>query len=198
MQLSLELPTIKYTKKIADYKEELLANNSTWEGTCCLRTCSTKEFIKNCKDWRSGKNLGDACVPITEYLAVRNNDERIVGMINVRHSIAPPYIKAFGGHISYGIRPTERHKGYCVEMLHLALEECVKMGIDKVLLTCIASNTASKKCILANGGVYERTVSLPQWDDEFLKIERYWITTNQTITESKYSPKEVAPLTINY
>jgi len=196
MRLSLELPTMKYAKRIEEYKDELIESNSTWEGTCCLRTCSTKEFIKNCAEWHRGKNISEACVPITEYLAVRYTDDRIVGMLNLRHSITPKFINTYSGHIGYQVRPTERKKGYCVEMLHLALQECVKMGLDKVLITCVTDNTASKKCILANGGVYERTIPLPQITNKSLFVERYWVNT-ASLPNTQYSVEEM-PLPMHY
>jgi len=49
-----------------------------------------------------------------------------------------------------------------------ALPVCRQLGIDRVLVTCDATNTASRKVIEANGGEFEvrRGVKL-----------RYWIRT---------------------
>jgi len=58
----------------------------------------------------------------------------------------------YGGHIGYGIRPSERQKGYATTGLQLALEEARKRGLDQVLLTCGVDNLASRRVILANGG----------------------------------------------
>ena len=44
--------------------------------------------------------------------------------------------------------------------------------IDNVLITCKDTNAASRKTILANGGVYESAVFEP---DEKVYLERYWI-----------------------
>lgn len=56
-------------------------------------------------------------------------------------------------------------------MIGLALEECKKLGIDRVLLVCDKDNIGSAKSIVNNGGVLE---------NEFLEgnklIQRYWIT----------------------
>ena len=54
----------------------------------------------------------------------------------------------------------------------MGLKKCKKMGINKVLITCINTNIASKKCIIANGGKYESTVHL---DGANVELERYWI-----------------------
>lgn len=57
-------------------------------------------------------------------------------------------------------------------MIRLALIECKKLGIDKVLMTCDKENIASAKSIIKNGGILE---------NEFVnsdgKVEqRYWIS----------------------
>lgn len=44
------------------------------------------------------------------------------------------------------------------------------MGIEKLLITCDVMNEASEKTILANGGVYEKTI-----DVDGHKMKRYWI-----------------------
>ena len=75
------------------------------------------------------------------------------------------------GHIGDGIRPSERKKGYATEMVRLALIECKKLGIERVLMICDKENIGSAKSIIKNGGVLE---------NEFVNsdgntIQRYWI-----------------------
>ena len=48
------------------------------------------------------------------------------------------------------------------------------MGIHKMLMTCDEGNIASEKTILANGGIYEKTL-----DVDGDKIKRFWIDTEQ-------------------
>ena len=77
-----------------------------------------------------------------------------------------------GGHIGYGIRPTERRKGYAKAMLKMALEKCIQVDIKKVLITCDKTNIASAETILANGGMLENEVV----EDNGNVVQRYWIT----------------------
>lgn len=42
-------------------------------------------------------------------------------------------------------------------MIALALDECRKMGIDRVLMCCDETNRASARTIEKNGGVLENT-----------------------------------------
>ncbi len=95
--------------------------------------------------------------------------KRLVGMVDIRHQLNDALL-AFGGHIGYGIRPSERGKGYGNTILALALEECKKLGIDPVLVTCKKTNIRSASIIQANGGVLENEIS---HDGELQ--QRYWI-----------------------
>ncbi len=104
-------------------------------------------------------------------MLVRTCDDRILGMIDIRHYLNE-YLKNYGGHIGYSIRPTERRKGYAKEMLKMALSKCRELNIYRVLITCIERNIGSEKTILANGGVYEDTVFEPK-SERYLK--RFWI-----------------------
>ena len=90
-------------------------------------------------------------------------------MINIRHTLNE-YLYNYGGHIGYSVRKNERRKGYAKEMLKIALEECMKLGINKVLLTCDADNIASTKTIKSCGGILEDEVH----NDDTL-IQRYWL-----------------------
>ena len=75
-----------------------------------------------------------------------------------------------GGHIGDGVRPSERRKGIATKMIGLALEECKKLGIDKVLMVCNKNNIGSAKSIMNNGGVLENEVVV-----EGETEQRYWI-----------------------
>ena len=95
---------------------------------------------------------------------------RLIGAVNIRHELNEDLL-LYGGHIGDGVRPSERKKGYATEMIRLALIECKKLGINKVLITCDKDNIGSRKSIINNGGIKENEV---MEDGEIL--ERYWIT----------------------
>jgi len=95
---------------------------------------------------------------------------KIVGMVNIRHSMNA-HISKWSGHIGYGVRPSERYKGYATKMLSLALDKCRELNIDRVLVTCDKDNAGSAKTITKNGGILE---------NEFVEengniVKRYWI-----------------------
>ena len=68
------------------------------------------------------------------------------------------------------MRPSERRKGYATAMIALALDECRKLGIEKVLMVCNKENTGSAKSIQNNGGVLENEINV-----EGETVQRYWI-----------------------
>lgn len=107
-------------------------------------------------------------VPAHTYFLVEDN-KKILGAVNIRHTLNE-YLFIFGGHIGYGVRPSERKKGYANRMLSLALIEAGKLGIDKVLVTCDKDNIGSAKTIQKNGGILENEIK-----EEGKLVQRYWI-----------------------
>lgn len=98
--------------------------------------------------------------------------ERIVGTIQIRHKLND-FLLQFGGHIGYGVRPSERRRGYASAMLKEALRMYREKGIDRVLVTCDKSNTGSARTILKNGGKLENEVV----EKDGNTLQRYWINT---------------------
>ena len=87
-------------------------------------------------------------------------------------------MKRFGGNIGYGIRPTERRKGYNKINLYLGLIEAQKLGLDKVMLDCDVNNLGSARTMQALGGVLERTEVDPY---DGLLTSVYWFDVDETI-----------------
>ena len=89
--------------------------------------------------------------------------------MNIRHYLNDALLKS-GGHIGDGVRPSERRRGVATAMIGLALDECRKLGIDRVLMVCDRDNIGSARSIINNGGVLENEV---EHDGHI--IQRYWI-----------------------
>lgn len=165
-------PDMKYSGELSMYREEFLASRDSMDGTGNLRqTEDMKEYIRHCENCENPRTLPAGLVTATQYLFIRKSDERIIGMIQVRHYFND-YLEKFGGHIGYSVRPSERRKGHAKNMLKMALPLCKDLGLEKILITCLAGNTASEKTIIANGGIYESTVHEP---DANVDLKRYWI-----------------------
>ena len=169
-------PTIEYDLQIRAYRKEFLDRGDSMDGTGAL-----KKF-ENPQDWleylnrhKNSLTVPEGRVPSTQYMLVREEDRKIVGMIDIRHFLND-FLEKYGGHIGYSVAPSERRKGYAVLMLKMALPKCKELGIEKVLITCISSNEGSKRTILKNGGIYESTVYEPE---EGVNLERYWINLSK-------------------
>lgn len=115
-------------------------------------------------------NTDTGLVPDSTFFCLDTERNIFVGAVNIRHYLNEGLLLS-GGHIGDGIRPSERRKGYATKMIGLALEECRKLGIDKVLMVCDKENTGSAKSIQNNGGIMENEL-----DADGITIQRYWIT----------------------
>ncbi|MGS7466755.1 GNAT family N-acetyltransferase [Bacillus paranthracis] len=170
MNVSLLTPT-------TDLQEEYLDFYNEWKdsGETMIPWVITKDpsnfpaMVQELLDAHNGINLPDSWVPDSTYWLVTDHN-RIVGVVNIRHSLTEHLFNA-GGHIGYGIRPSERRKGYATKLLALSLEKAKQLNITKALIVCDEVNTASEKTILHNGGVR---------DDDFIEedgnvVRRFWI-----------------------
>ena len=148
-KIILVKPNLSYADEIIKYKEESLAESPIINGSAGLdRFSSIEVWIEELKKRSCEDTVPKGLVPSSTYLAVREKDNYIVGMIDIRHYLNE-YLTQVGGNIGYGVRKTERNKGYAKQMLKLALEKCKELKIKKVLITCDEDNIASEKVILS-------------------------------------------------
>ena len=159
-EIRLVRPSMQYEQEILSFREEVLAAKDA-DG---FAGCSWLQDYSSVPEWLDFLDLLEnhpeqsGHVPSTTFLAVRPTDQRVVGIIDLRHHINHPVLSVWGGHMGYTVRPDERRKGYATQMLRLNLQKCRKRGIEWVLVTCSPENTASEKTIIANGGIFEREV----------------------------------------
>ena len=109
-------------------------------------------------------------VPDSTFFCLDEERNVFVGAVNIRHYLNERLLLD-GGHIGDGVRPSERRKGVATEMIRLALQECKKLGIEKVLMVCDKDNIGSAKSIINNGGVLENEIEV-----DGIPQQRYWIT----------------------
>lgn len=169
-RLKLIIPTKRYKKEVEEYKRKMIEADSSMDGCGFLRKQNFDDWLNDCLKWRKGENLPEGYVPSTQYICIRKSDNKLVGMLQIRHTLSPFLLK-LGGHIGDSVVPDERRKGYATEMLSLGLKKAKKLGINKVLVTCKSENIGSEKQILNNGGMLENEVEV-----DGQKFKRFWIT----------------------
>ena len=173
-EIRLVCPTMEYDEEIMQFRKEILVakDSDSFAGCGELRDCATTaEWLKLLKERESVDTCPAGSVTSNTYIAVRTEDNKIVGIIDLRHHINHPILGLWGGHMGYTVRPSERNKGYAKEMLRQNLQKCKDRKMSKVMITCSPDNIASEKTIIANGGVFEKEVYV-----EGECIKRYWIT----------------------
>ncbi|MDF2685069.1 MAG: acetyltransferase [Clostridia bacterium] len=169
-RMMLVFPTLTHKDAAMDYKNEYFINGENIiHGDGGLDCTATYEewLVKITNDLDKNKITANR-VPSTTYFAVI--DDRIVGTIQIRHELNA-FLLSYGGHIGYGIRPTERRKGYATKMLSLALEKSKALGLKRVLVSCDKANIGSAKTIINNGGILENEVT----EENGNVYQRYWI-----------------------
>ena len=165
--MKFRLPELRDEEIIKSYIEEHYSHNEKrLSASNKLTSMNFEDWVKKIhnnvnipdKDW--GKSL--------TYLAFDDIDN-LIGILSVRYDLPKEKVMEFG-HIGYGVRPSERRKGYATKIIGLALKECQKLNIDKVLLVCDKDNIGSAKSIKNNGALLENEIV-----KDGKTIQRYWI-----------------------
>ena len=182
-KFSLVQPTKEHERKAIDYIREFYEYNSPINGVGGLH-----RYLENYDGWlqklTKDRTLiaSDEKVPAETYFLVRECDQKIVGMINIRLELNDN-LRRYGGHIGYSIRPTERQKGYNKINLYLGLCVCKKHGIKEVLMDCDKDNIASAKTMQSFGAVLVKEY----YDDvnAHCTVQDYTIKVNEAIKNNK-------------
>ena len=186
-----EITSLERKNEIIEYLDEFVKYGSDINGSGSLDKIyygyTFEEALDRClkmEDEEYAKSVG-RCQSRT-FLLIRENDNKIVGTINVRWNLNEAMLR-FGGHIGYGIRPTERRKGYNKINLYLGMLEAKKVGLEKVMLDCDVNNLGSDKTLKALGGKLERTEVDPS---DGILTNVYWFDVDETIEKYKnvYDP----------
>ncbi len=152
-----------------EYIEEILASGEPVSPSAIINGKLTYEELKEYWELASSwETCEPGLVPATLYYLVDARG-RICGAIQFRHELND-FLEHFGGHIGYGVRPTERRKGYATLMLRHMLAIARNKGYESVLITCHDDNIGSAKTIENNGGKEYTTSTY-----EGKLFRQYWV-----------------------
>ena len=156
-EIYLVRPTIQLKEQALDYREEHFKN-----GERVINGSELLDQIENYEEWLSSvtlnadsKTVNENWVVTDTFFAVRKKDNRIIGVIDLRHTLND-FLKDFG-NCGYSVRPSERKKGYATEMLHQLIDVAKEAGMTELQISVEKTNIGSIKVIEKNSGVYERS-----------------------------------------
>ena len=172
--LKLIKPNRKYYIQYKEMMDEWNMEGSRIAPWCLNLKYHTEELFEEMLDRieevERGENLGEYASSSTYWLYEDEND-KLLGASNLRHYLTEQGLKIWG-HIGYGIRPSERKKGYATELLKMTLKEAEKYNIERILLGAYIGNIGSWKVMEKCGGKLENIVIE---DETGLPVKRYWI-----------------------
>ena len=155
MKFKYEIPTIERKKDALEFINEFYEYNSSINGVGGLN-----RYVNDYEGWLEKVQndckieVSEERVPARTYFLVRVDDNRIIGMTNIRLKLNKKLMES-GRNIGYSIRPTERGNGYNKINLYLALKVCKRYGIKTALLDADEDNPASWRTMESLGGVLD-------------------------------------------
>jgi predicted acetyltransferase len=102
----LKFSTLEDKDKWLEYIEEYRLDNPKAKPLGFTKDINYEEWLNKITNEHNGIDLEEGRVPSSVYFLM--NDEQIVGNLSIRHNINNNFLTRIGGHIGYGVRPSER------------------------------------------------------------------------------------------
>ena len=180
--IELHLPSAHHKTAAESFINEFFeVQEHTIPGSALLDQMEYEQWLIQNTGNRHESTVNNGWVAATTFFAVRKHDSKIIGMIDIRHNLENEFLRRYGGHIGYSVRPYERKNGYATEILKMGLEYAKSLNIEKVMIGCYFDNIPSIKTIEKCGGVLSETkpyssgnhFNMPVEDGKPISI--YWI-----------------------
>lgn len=180
MKLQLVKLAPKYKRHLFEMMDEWYSSGEKIiPSSICKNNYHYFELYMDTLDIKFNNN---GLVPDSTFFCLDEERDIFVGAVNIRHYLNE-YLMKTGGHIGDGVRPSERQKGIATAIIGLALKECYKIGIKRVLMVCDKNNIGSAKSIIKNGGVLENEII----SNNEIK-QRYWIKIKEHFMKLNKEP----------
>ena len=151
--LELKEKALEYHKEHFQHGEMIICGSELFD-----KTESYEEWLASVTRNTNPKTVNENWVVTDTFFAIRKSDDKIIGMIDLRHTLNE-FLKDLGNY-GYSVRPSERKKGYATEMLYQLVQTAKEAGMKELHISVEQDNTASIKVIQKNGGRYERSFPL--------------------------------------
>ena len=169
-EIVLVRPTLEWKEKALAYRREHFGHGEKiiYGSELFDQTESYEEWLSSVTLNASPKTVNENWVVTDTFFAVRKRDGRIIGIIDLRHTLNA-FLKDLG-NCGYSVRPSERKKGYATKMLRQLLKAAKVAEMKTLHISVETENTASIKVIQKNGGVYERSFLFENKTADIYKI----------------------------
>ena len=148
--LGLKDKALEYRQEHFDFGEQIINGREVFD-----KIASYEEWLKKVIANSSTETVDPNWVLTDTFFAVRGSDNKIVGIVDLRYEFND-FLKDFG-NCGYGVRPSERKKGYATGILKRICFVARKHGKNQLQLSVEKDNAASIKTIEKNGGNYCRS-----------------------------------------
>lgn len=158
-KIRLVKPTPELKSKALEYRQEHFdVGERIINGSELLdRIVSYDEWLEKVTANAKAETVDPDWVLTDTFFAVRESDEKIVGIADLRYQLND-FLKDLG-NCGYSVRPSERRKGYASEILRQICAVAKEHGLRQLQLSVEKDNAASIKTIGKNGGNYCRSFS---------------------------------------
>ncbi len=163
-----ETQVLDYFLEWKNHKEEIIPTCTDLSGISFVQWKAELDNPGN-DNFKNRKNA-------QEYLYFLIKDSgAIVGAISVKHKLTP-YLKVNGGNIAYGVRFSERNKGYGRYMLKRIVELWFETRNDGIQVACFSRNLGSSKIIESCGGELIRRKNTKNGEKSIYGIARVQVS----------------------
>lgn len=174
-ELVFVAPNASMRRAMDDYRREHLerGERQIFGGAWLEQVGSFAEWLHLVKMNADIRRVPPHWVQSSTFCVIRKSDGYLVGMADIHHTLNA-FLRDAGGHLSYGVRPTQRGRGYGTQILRMSLSYLHQIGVQHALINCARNNVPAVRTIEKNGG---RPVSSYRHAAGY-SVLRYWMSTS--------------------
>lgn len=153
----------------------------------CNDEMEYKNIINTAKNAEIGTHNEKEWYERCRYYLIVNDQNKLIGATAIRQNLTQ-LGKDTWGNIAYGIRPSERRKGYAKAVANMLINKCKELGINEIVACHYIENDASKR-VLESVGAIPTGVLVSEYSGK--KIKRYIIRTKAKSEINFFMAKQV-------